>query len=89
MFVLFFLLFGAVCAADCAASVVCAFSVVFFFCFCCLFCVLLLFLCVDFRVVRALAVALFLLLLSGRQLLKNPPLPLLTFQNVKNNFTID
>ena len=32
---------------------------------------------------------LLLLPLLGRRPLKNPPLPLLTFQNAKNNFTID
>ena len=52
-------------------------AVLFFFCFVCCFC---------FFVLLFLLFVLFLLLLLGRQL-KNTPLPLLTFHNVKNKFT--
>ena len=44
-----------------------------------------------FQLLLLLSFCLFVLLLPplGRRPLKNPPLPLLTFQNVKNNLTID
>ena len=66
-------------ASACAAPVVCAdFPVVCAFCcFCCSFCCL----CCCFL--------LLLRLLFGSPTVEPPPLPLLTFQSVKNNFTID
>ena len=71
------LLFGTICAAACAA--------------CCCLCGLLLLLLFLFLLAlsRFLLFVLLLLPLLGRRPLKTPPLPLLTFQNVKNNSTID
>ena len=89
------LLFGTIYVAVCATCCcLCGLLLVFFcccsffflfllalfcfFCFVCCFCLFVLFL-----------FALLLLLLLGRRPLNPPPLPLLTFQNVKNNFTND
>ena len=87
---LFAAVFGAVCAAVCAtccclsAFAVCAvsfflflFLLLCFFCFVCCFC---------FFVLLFLLFVLLLLPLLGRRQLKNPPLPLLNFQNVKNKY---